>query len=122
MARTTSTAVCAIIDTSLGDESIAAFIRTANQMVTAHLGSVGLDGTLLTEIETYLTAHFITLRERRVMSESADGVSFTYEGQSGVGLDATGYGQTAQVLDTSGTLAQLSDEDRIAWLSQVGSA
>lgn len=121
MARTNAAAVCNVIDTSLTDTQVNAFISTANVMVTEYLSGGDLSAALLTEIETYLAAHFITLRDRRVKNESADGVSFTYEGDIGQGLDASTYGQMAQSLDSTGALAALGDDDRIQWFARVGS-
>jgi hypothetical protein len=121
MARTTSVAVCKVVDTSLGDDVIAAFINTANVMVTEYLDGKDLSAALLTEIETYLAAHFVTLRDRRVSKEQADGVSFTYESMIGEGLDSSVYGQTAQALDPTGALAALGDDDRIEWFHRAGS-
>lgn len=121
MARTSVSAVKDIMETSLTDAQITAFITTANVMVDSYLDSKGLSATLLTEIETYLAAHLITLRDRRSASEAADGVSFNYEGDIGQGLDSSTYGQTAQALDTTGTLGSLGADERIPWIARVGS-
>ena len=106
MARTTDTAVFEIIETTLTD--IDTFITTANIFVTAYLGDAGLSDTLLEEIERYITAHFLSVKDQRVQAEKIDVLSFTYQGKTGMGLDSTFYGQTAQMLDTSGTLADMA--------------
>lgn len=121
MARTTKEAVRDIIDTSLTDAQIDAFINTANVMVTQYLVGKDIADALLAEIETYLAAHFTTLRDRRVDREGADGISFSYEGDIGQGLDSSTYGQTAQALDPTGALASLGDDDRIEWFARAGS-
>ena len=120
--RTDSAAVCAVLETTLDDDEVEPFIDTANILVTEYLATP-LSGktALLKEIETYLAAHFVALRDRIAKSESADGVRFVYEGETGMGLDGSRYGQTAQMLDSSGTLSSLSDEDRIVFIGKVGS-
>lgn len=119
--RTDSAAVCAVLETSLDDDQVNPFIQTANIMVTEYLGASSLSATLLREIETHLSAHFVTLRDRMAAREQADGVGFTYQGKFGMGLDSSQYGQTAQVLDSTGTLAQISDENRVGFLAKAGS-
>lgn len=121
MARTDSGRVCAIIDTILGDEEVSAFITTANVFVTEYLGTSPLSASLLVEIETYVAAHFMTLKDRRVKKEEADGIKFENESDTGMGLDSSHYGQTAQVLDSTGTLSKLGSDDRVAWLARAGS-
>ena len=119
--RTSISDVKNVMETSLTDAQITAFITTANAMVYAYLDGKGLSDTLLTHIETYVAAHLVTLRDRRSASESADGVSFAYEGDIGQGLDSSTYGQTAQTLDTTGTLGSLGADDRIPWIARAGS-
>ncbi len=121
MSRTDSAAVCAVLDTVLDDDEVDPFVNTANLMVTAYLGTSDLAADLLKEIETYLAAHFVTHRDRITSEEDADSVSFTFQGETKMGLDSSLYGQTAQILDTTGILSQLSDEDRIGFFAKVGS-
>ena len=49
---------------------------------------------MLTEIEKWLVAHFLSLRDRRVKSESIAGVQRRIKG-NGEGLMSPTYGQTA---------------------------
>ncbi len=121
MSRTDSAAVCAVLDTVLNDDEVEPFINTANLMVTAYLGTSSLAADLLKEIETYLAAHFVTHRDRVTAEEDADSVSFKFQGKTEMGLDSSLYGQTAQMLDTTGKLAQLSDADRVGFLAKAGS-
>ena len=121
MARTSVSAVKEVIDTALTDAQITAFINSASTMVDTYLVGKSLSDTLLTEIEKYLAAHFLTLRDRRSATESADGVSFTYQGVTGEGLDSSSYGQMAQSLDPTGALGSLDDDSRIEWLARAGS-
>lgn len=107
-ARSTPDSVKDIIDTNLTDGQISAFINTAYQLVTQKLSSSGLGDDLLTEIETYLAAHLLSLRDQRVERESIAGeYSATYQGKTGMGLEATLYGQQVLLLDTTGSMAKL---------------
>lgn len=106
-ARTTTAAVKLIIGTTLTDAQIQAFIDTATLVVDANLLDKGLSTDLLTQIETWLAAHLLSMRDQRTSARKIGDVSFTYQGQTGLGLDATLYGQQVKLLDTSGTLASL---------------
>jgi hypothetical protein len=79
-------------------------------MVTSYLGST----TLLTddeksEIERWLSAHLIACtRDQQAQQEAVTGgagVNVTYQGKTGLGLDATFYGQQVKVLDRTGLLS-----------------
>lgn len=95
-----------IIDTDLEEGQINAFINTANNLVTAKLGSSGLDAAILHDIELWLSAHFLCMRDMRARSESIAGeYSVTYQGETKMGFEATLYGQQALALDYTGTLA-----------------
>lgn len=104
-ARTTAALVRLIIDTSLSDDQVNTFIAPANLLVTAHCADKGMSAELLAEIERWLAAHFLSVRDQRVAARSIGDVSFTYQGETGLGLDATSYGQQVKLLDTSGRLA-----------------
>jgi hypothetical protein len=96
-----------ILDTSLSDSSIEAFIQAANITITKWLSTdSGLSSVQLKEIERWLSCHLIACtREKQVRAEEAGDASVTYQGTTGMGLDATFYGQQVKVLDTSGILA-----------------
>lgn len=112
--------VCAIIETDLTGTAVLPFLKTANALVEEHLIlSPAISDELLTQIEMYLAAHFITLWDPRTSKESADGVSFTYEGKTGEGLDSSRYGQMAKTLDPSGVLATIDKPERMAWLARA---
>ena len=108
MARTTDSDVLEIIETTLTD--IDPFINTANMFVTNALGSTDLTYNTLQEIEKYLAAHFLSVRDQRVKSEKVDVLSTTYTGEFGKGLEMTQYGQTAILLDWTGTLAKIAKD------------
>jgi hypothetical protein len=105
-ARVTQEEVLEIIDTSLTDLTV--WINTANLFVGNTLSGAGLDETTLKEIERNLVAHFLSNRDMRVKAEKIDVISQTYAGQFGLGLNGTLYGQTAILLDSSGTLGAMA--------------
>ncbi len=108
-ARVTVNDVKDIIETSMVDDQLRAFINTAHRMVVDLLTGEGLAENTLTEIERYLTAHLLTLRDPRPQREKIGlEYSVTYQGKSEMGLQATQYGQMALTLDTTGKLASAS--------------
>lgn len=113
MARVTEAEVLEIIDTKLVAGEIDPFINTANLMVTNYISGEGLGDETLKEIEKYLSAHYLSCRDQRVKSEKLDTVSYNYTGSFGEGLKSTQYGQTAIMLDTSGTLGKMADNNYV---------
>ena len=105
--RVSADEVKEILDTTLTDSAIEAFIGAANLTVTKILGDEDLTDDELKEIERWLTAHLIACtRERQIMKEAVGQASVTYAGVTKTGLDATLYGQQVKLLDTTGLLAQ----------------
>jgi len=101
------------LDTDLTDPQLASCINmayAATRLLTGRLNECG-GNTTLAEIQKLLAAHFVTLQEPVIVSESIAGeASVTYSRQTGAnlgaGLGSTPYGQSALALDCSGTLAQ----------------
>lgn len=112
MARTPTTAtdVKGIIDTTVEDVDIDRFIKTAQALVDARLLTKGLDDALLEQIELYLSAHYLTFKEKQTSSVRFGDAKDVYQGRTGMGLNSSHYGQTALALDISGTLASLGNE------------
>jgi hypothetical protein len=109
MARVTGTDVRAIIATSLDDAALLPFITPANQLVDELLLDKGLGEPRLKEIERWLAAHFVALREPRDTLRGVAESRHQYETPAvGQFLNGTRYGQMAIMLDTSGTLAALA--------------
>lgn len=124
--RTQEDLVRAIISNSAGIDTTP-FIRAASLLVdkldvydTAGVHSVAD----LKEIETWLAAHFYGLRDAQYQSKSTGGASATFQGQTGLCLDLTWWGQTAKILDTTGYLAKLDQEakggKRVASMQWLG--
>ena len=102
MPRVTGGQVKVVIDTEL--EDLTPFIGTANLMIDEQLVGKGMTDARLDKIALYLSAHFVTMRERQLKSENFGDSSETYQGDTGMNLQSSLYGQTALSLDTTGTL------------------
>lgn len=105
MARVTDSEVKQIFNTDLDTTP---FITAANLLVSAKLGSkTELSTAQLKEIERWLAAHFVSVRDQRTSSERVGNASATFTGKYGLGLEGSREGQTAMALDITGTLAKL---------------
>jgi hypothetical protein len=111
MARVEDAEVKEIVPTTI--EDISAFIISANIMVTDVLGDSGLSDDRLKEIERWLAAHFVAMKDggARAVEEEV-GRSRRRMGEAtrqilGQGLKLTRFGQQAMILDTTGKLAEL---------------
>lgn len=107
MSRCTGAEVKEILDTALTESEIAPFITAANLIVTDMLSSSALSTAMLKEIERWLAAHFVAIRDPRISREKTEEAEATYHGKSDMGLNHTPYGQQVKVLDTTGTMANL---------------
>jgi len=104
--------VTEIVQTSIEDEAIlTSMIDTAHVYIDANLLEVGHSEEILSKIELYLSAHFVAISEEKggmVLDKLGDATQEWDASVMGEGLKATLYGQTALLLDTSGTLANIS--------------
>jgi len=107
MSRITNDQVHKIIKTDLDDISM--FKETAEIIVNEELLNKGLSDKRLEKIELYLTAHFITLREKQLRSEKLGDATNVYFVQTGMNLKASPFGQTALALDSSGSLVNVGN-------------
>ena len=108
--RTDEAAVKAIIDTILTIAEVTPFLNTANIIVTDNLAGSSLSAEMLEEIEKWLAAHLVAIRDQRAKSERVEEWSVTYHGQTGTGLEFTAYGQQVLLLDTTGIMASLGEK------------
>ena len=104
MARTTDTLVRQIFDVDPTITDLTAFINAAHNLVNAKC--TGITEENATEVETWLAAHFLGIRDLRPASETAKGVGQTYQHRVDLGLSCTEYGQMAMQLDETGGLAR----------------
>lgn len=131
--RATTTEIGKVLeyeDGTFSPDAIAldAFINQAN-ILTDWLSSVDtsseLSAACLTAIEVQLAAHFYRVqRDKDYQSKSANGASGSFEGQTGLALQATHYGQTAMLLDVTGKLTKRNLESqqgkRVATVTWLG--
>ena len=104
-ARTETADVLAIIDTEVTDCD--PFIAIATLQVDA-IDALGILGAaILEQIECWLSAHYVAIRDRQGSKVTVLDSSHTYDGKTGMGLDATLWGQQALLMDSTGTLAGL---------------
>jgi len=108
-----------------GSSSLTIFIGIANKLTTrmntcAVSKGYSFDSDELRYIEALLAAHAYGLSDQFVTSESTDGASATYQGQTGMGLQASKFGQTALIMDHSGCLKALTEGNRASavWLGK----
>lgn len=112
MARVTATEVKEIIDVDPSLTDLSPFITIANLLVTKYIYPEGVEADLLKEIERWLAAHFVAVRDRQPISQSVAGVSADFGLKLGAGLSATIYGQQAKMLDPTGKLASVDKEEK----------
>lgn len=126
MARTNAGLVEGVLRRNYdGKAPLDVFIRGATLIVDRVAACAAAKGQALTaeelkEIETWLSAHAYQLVDKGFSSKNTGGASASYQGQTGMSLDATFYGQYAKMLDASGCLDAL-DKNKIAtgfWLGK----
>jgi hypothetical protein len=110
--RATETEVKQIIDTDLTTEQVNPFLRAANLMVTNVLTDQEYSDESLKEIECWLAAHFVAIRDPRLTKEKIADAEDTYQGKFGERLNGTSYGQQVLLLEYKGILAELSSASK----------
>lgn len=89
------------------------FITAAAMIVTRRLVPLATySADELTEIESWLAAHFATVPEGQLRAEQAGQARDDIAIKVDLGLDQTTFGQTAKVLDTEGGLAGLGEKKK----------
>jgi hypothetical protein len=134
MARTTPTLVQSLLGSNYGKDAndefpdLQQFIDFATVIVDRVVTCAIRKGRGLTSpeaelMERYLAAHGYQTSDPGYTSRSTAGASGSFEGQSGMGLERTRYGQDALILDSSGCLANLNKKQRVtfAWLGKTPS-
>jgi len=104
MAWTTEVLVRSIIKTDPELTSLQAFIDASHELILTHCE--GLTETEGQGVETWLTAHLITIRDNRVASENVADAGVTYQHKIDIGLNSSMYGQTAMLMDRTGGLTK----------------
>jgi hypothetical protein len=119
MSRATEAEVIEIMDTALTEEQVAPFLTAANLSVTNILSDEGYDDATLKEIERWLAAHLVAIRDRQISDEKIGDATVKYGGKVDLGLNFTPYGQQVMILDHHGKMAQVADAKRSAELKTM---
>lgn len=97
----------AILETDLPEADLQAYIKGATELVNHAIGSA-MPVALKDEVIRWLSAHLVaSTREQQLQSAGAGTATAVFQGKTGLGLDATQYGQQAKALDFTGQLASL---------------
>lgn len=116
--RVTEVEVKSLLDTELKTEDITIFLDTANRIVSNNCTSAYNEDTdagkhTLHDLELWLAAHLVCIRDPQVSSEAIGDGKWTFDnkyvGLKGGGLNATRYGQQIMLIDSDSTLAHLSN-------------
>ena len=102
---TTVEKVREILDSTLDDANITAYITAAGLYLDTIFTGQDISEDLRNEIERWVTAHLISVSKERQWEEvDAGTASEKFTGKYEMGLSMTSYGQTAILLDTTGEL------------------
>jgi hypothetical protein len=122
MPRVTSGEVQAILlENYDGSSSLVPFITAANLTVTqvsttASSKSITLSDDTLKEIERWLAAHLYVMSDQVLEREVVGRSGGSFQGKTGMNLDASKFGQMAKMLDPSGILATMGKgKARLVW-------
>ena len=102
--RVTPTEVKAIVATTLTDPIVQTWIDAANSVVNENAACIGGDDALLTQVELYLSSHFIALVDpgldnSRVSKEKTEELETDFNVAKLMGnVNDTVYGTTANML------------------------
>jgi hypothetical protein len=102
-----------IIKTVLTELEVAPMITAANLLVTAKCSTAGYSSAELKEIERWLAAHFVSVRDpsgsvsEKKVGEASEKYQRGSKAQAKEALEGTPYGQQALILDYRGCLTDL---------------
>lgn len=106
MARASRSTLKEIYDSRLSDNALDVWLNMASDRVDdiADANS-NIDSERLTDIELMLAAHYASAQDQRHERDSGESRSTSYQGETGMGIKGTKYGQRAAALDPTGILA-----------------
>lgn len=126
--RTTQEEVRVLIPTD-SNLSIAPFLDAASALVdyivTQDTASI-LTTALKEQIEKWLAAHYYAIRDLQYHERETQDAKGKFQGKTGMGLDATLWGEQAKGFDVTGTLVRLDAKQRpvasVTWLGKPKSS
>lgn len=90
----------------LSDTRIESFIGAASRLYDRRTDGQSVDPDVVDDVVEHLAAHLIASGPERQISSAREGDGrVSFEGETGDHLDATTHGQTAVMLDPTGSLA-----------------
>lgn len=110
MARVSAAEVKLIIETDLPDATVDAFIDSATKLVDQYLlDATCHDDDSLEQVELWLSAHLLSIRDKALSSEKLGDAQDTQRAPGVLlkALDSSYWGQMALAFDCSGTLADI---------------
>lgn len=110
MSRVTTEEVKRIITTAVDDSDILTCIDVGSNLVDDLLVGKGLSTARLKDIELFLAAHYVAIKDPdagMLVEQEIDGTRSKYGGDLGMALAATRYGQQAMALDITGELTSV---------------
>lgn len=121
MARTNDSLVEGIIEVD-STISLTPFITIANLMVDQCCTDLdeNYSADQLEQIETWLAAHFYTVRDMRAERERAGTVEEKFQSKVDLGFNSSHYGQMAMRIDFHGGLAALDKQTLNGIVKTVG--
>lgn len=117
--RSTEAEVKEIINTDLTDEQVSPFLKSANLLVTSVLTGKGYSDAVMEDIELWLAAHFVAIRDPRTTKEKIGDAEDTYQGKFGDKLNGTSYGQQVLLIEYKGVLAEISSTTGVATIEVI---
>jgi hypothetical protein len=102
MSRTTDALVREISDIDPKLTDLSPFITAAGIIITQWCTDIDDSPEIAAEVERWLTAHLVTIRDPKAQSEGVGSISNSYQGSTGMGLQSSFYGQNAMLLDITG--------------------
>lgn len=108
MARTNPDEVANTFDTELEPDSLKDWIDIANDLVDdISSEDSSISSGRLSRIEKLLAQHLAASQDPRISSATTGNTEVSFQGETGMHLNATTYGQNAVLLDPTGVLQQL---------------
>lgn len=115
--RTTGDAVIAVLGRDYDSDNAPAvdpYIESASSLVDEVVTRAADDGYAIATakaelMERWLAAHDYCLSDRLYRSRNELGASGAFQGETGMGLDYTPYGQRAKAFDSSGWLVAIAN-------------
>jgi len=120
--RVTEAEVKQIIDTALSDQEVTIYLCSASSLIDSLLTGLGYSTKELANIELWLAAHFISVRDPAVKNETIGAANVSYHGNiiAGTGLMFTPYGQQVLLFEYKGKFASLQGSKGEAEMQVIG--